>query len=111
MTNLPAQQMAPDIVEAIIEGRQPRTLTVKRLLRGIPLSCADHRAPVGFRGRSDCNFPVTLRSRSSRLRPNPDCDGTYGSQKRDTKNSLLRQVTGTTHYWPVPRHRDCITSG
>src|SRR5262245_13326353 len=40
--------LAPDIVEAIIEGRQPRTLTVKRLLRGIPLSWADQRATFGL---------------------------------------------------------------
>jgi hypothetical protein len=29
--------LAPDIAEAIVEGRQPRILTVKLLLRGIPL--------------------------------------------------------------------------
>jgi site-specific DNA recombinase len=40
--------LAPDIVEAIIEGRQPRTLTVKLLLRGIPLDWADQRAAFGF---------------------------------------------------------------
>jgi hypothetical protein len=34
--------LAPDIVEAIVEGRQPRILTVKLLLRGIPLDWADH---------------------------------------------------------------------
>ena len=28
--------LAPDIVEAIVEGQQPRSLTVKRLLQGIP---------------------------------------------------------------------------
>lgn len=28
--------LAPDIVAAIIEGTQPRSLTVKRLLRGVP---------------------------------------------------------------------------
>jgi DNA invertase Pin-like site-specific DNA recombinase len=39
--------LAPDIVEAIIEGRQPRTLTVRRLLRGIPLSWPDQRATFG----------------------------------------------------------------
>jgi site-specific DNA recombinase len=40
--------LAPDIVEAIIEGRQPRTLTVKLLLRGIPFDWADQRAAFGF---------------------------------------------------------------
>ena len=41
--------LAPDIMEAIIEGRQPRTLTVKLLLRGIPLDWADQRAAFGIR--------------------------------------------------------------
>ena len=40
--------LAPDIVEAIVEGRQPRILTVKLLLRGIPLDWADQRAAFGF---------------------------------------------------------------
>ena len=40
--------LAPNIVEAIIEGRQPRSLTVKRLLRGIPCAWADQRAAFGF---------------------------------------------------------------
>src|SRR5262249_32735797 len=71
--------LAPDIVEAIIEGRQPRTLTGKRLLRGIPLSWADQRDTFGLRGRSRLQFPVTLRSRGSSLRPNPNCEGAYGS--------------------------------
>src|SRR5262249_1820441 len=53
--------------------------SVRYLIRG---TCADGQ---------DCNFPVTLRSRSSRLRPNPNCDGAYGSQKRDTKNSHQRR--------------------
>ncbi len=40
--------LAPDIVEAIVEGHQPRILTVKLLLRGIPLDWADQRAAFGF---------------------------------------------------------------
>ncbi|HEX9321606.1 MAG TPA: recombinase family protein [Xanthobacteraceae bacterium] len=40
--------LAPDIVEAIIEGRQPRSLTVKRLLQGIPCVWADQRAAFGL---------------------------------------------------------------
>jgi site-specific DNA recombinase len=40
--------LAPDIVEAIVEGRQPRILTVKLLLRGIPPDWADQRAAFGF---------------------------------------------------------------
>ncbi len=40
--------LAPDIVEAIIDGRQPRSMTVKRLLQGIPCVWADQRAAFGF---------------------------------------------------------------
>ena len=40
--------LAPNIVETIIEGRQPRSMTVKRLLRGIPCVWADQRAAFGF---------------------------------------------------------------
>jgi site-specific DNA recombinase len=40
--------LAPDIVEAIIDGRQPRSMTVKRLLQGIPCDWADQRAAFGF---------------------------------------------------------------
>jgi hypothetical protein len=40
--------LARDIVEAIIEGRQPRSMTVKRLLQGIPCIWADQRAAFGF---------------------------------------------------------------
>jgi hypothetical protein len=37
--------LAPDIVEAIIEGRQARSLTVKLLLRGIRFRIPLKRAP------------------------------------------------------------------
>jgi hypothetical protein len=40
--------LAPDIVEAIVEGRQPRSLTVKRLLQGIPCTWSEQRAVFGF---------------------------------------------------------------
>jgi hypothetical protein len=40
--------LAPDIVEAIVEGRQPRSLTVRRLLLGIPCAWADQRTAFGF---------------------------------------------------------------
>ena len=41
--------LAPDIVEAIVEGRQPRTLTVKLLLQGTPLDWYDQHAAFGLR--------------------------------------------------------------
>jgi site-specific DNA recombinase len=40
--------LAPDIVEAIVEGRQPRSLTVKQLLKGIPCAWPEQRAAFGF---------------------------------------------------------------
>ena len=40
--------LAPDIIEAIIEGRQPHSLTVTRLLRGIPCSWSEQRGVFGF---------------------------------------------------------------
>jgi site-specific DNA recombinase len=40
--------LAPDIVEAIVQGHQPRSMTVKRLLQGIPCVWADQRAAFGF---------------------------------------------------------------
>ncbi|HEX3422285.1 MAG TPA: hypothetical protein VHS33_02630, partial [Sphingomicrobium sp.] len=42
--------LAPDITAAIIEGRQPATLTGRRLLRApdVPLSWQDQRRYFGF---------------------------------------------------------------
>jgi site-specific DNA recombinase len=40
--------LAPDIIEAILEGRQPADLTVQKLLRGLPLSWTEQRKRLGF---------------------------------------------------------------
>ena len=40
--------LAPDIVEAIVEGRQSRSLTVKRLLKGIAWAWDEQRKTFGF---------------------------------------------------------------
>jgi site-specific DNA recombinase len=40
--------LAPDIVDAIVEGRQPADLTVQKLLRGLPLSWAEQRKRLGM---------------------------------------------------------------
>jgi hypothetical protein len=40
--------LAPDVDEAIVEGRQPRSMTVKRLLQGIPCIWAEQRTALGF---------------------------------------------------------------
>ena len=45
---LPLAWLAPDIVEAILEGRQPRGLTVKRLLAKLPIDWAEQRRVLGF---------------------------------------------------------------
>jgi DNA invertase Pin-like site-specific DNA recombinase len=40
--------LAPDIVESILEGRQPRDLSFKKLCAHIPLSWTEQRAKFGF---------------------------------------------------------------
>jgi DNA invertase Pin-like site-specific DNA recombinase len=40
--------LAPDIVEAVAEGRQPRALTLQRLLNPIPLAWTEQRRCLGF---------------------------------------------------------------
>jgi site-specific DNA recombinase len=40
--------LAPDIVEAILEGRQPRNLTFKKLCSNVPLSWTEQRRQLGF---------------------------------------------------------------
>ena len=40
--------LAPDIVEAILEGRQPRDLSFKKLSNDIPLSWTEQRKQFGF---------------------------------------------------------------
>jgi site-specific DNA recombinase len=40
--------LAPDIVEAILEGRQPRDLSFKKLCTQIPLSWSEQRKQLGF---------------------------------------------------------------
>ncbi len=48
---LPLAFLAPDIVEAILQGRQPVELTVLRLKRiGLPLSWVEQRRLLGFKG-------------------------------------------------------------
>jgi site-specific DNA recombinase len=42
--------LAPDIVEAILEGRQPRDLTFKKLCSNVPFSWTEQRRQFGFSG-------------------------------------------------------------
>src|SRR5262249_57963284 len=69
----------------IVQIRDAQNQEVTRRVRATSRRIASKVAEVLH------DVPVTLRSRSSRLRPNPNCDGAYGSQKRDTKNSHQRR--------------------
>jgi site-specific DNA recombinase len=40
--------LAPDIVEAILDGRQPADLTFRKLTHGLPLSWIEQRRELGF---------------------------------------------------------------
>jgi len=40
--------LAPDIVEAILDGKQPPSLTVEKLLAGIPMEWVEQRRRLGF---------------------------------------------------------------
>ena len=40
--------LAPDIVEAILDGRQPKTLDLKNLLEPLPLRWDIQRKQLGF---------------------------------------------------------------
>ena len=40
--------LAPDIVEAILEGRQPRDLTFEKLTNGLPMVWSEQRKLLGF---------------------------------------------------------------
>jgi len=40
--------LAPDVIGAIVEGRQPPSLTVRLLLQGVPCSWSDQRKAFGF---------------------------------------------------------------
>ena len=35
--------LAPDIVESIVQGKQPRTLTLQQVIRGFPMDWAEQR--------------------------------------------------------------------
>jgi SAM domain (Sterile alpha motif) len=45
---LPLTRLAPDIVEAILDGRQPKGLRLAEMLRNGPLSWEDQRRGFGF---------------------------------------------------------------
>jgi hypothetical protein len=43
-------QLAPDIIEAILNGRQPKTMSLARLQRTFPNAWTDQRKHFGFGG-------------------------------------------------------------
>jgi len=48
---LPLAFLAPDIVEAILDGRQPRDLKVEQLLRSLPINWTLQRQVLGFQAQ------------------------------------------------------------
>jgi hypothetical protein len=40
--------LAPDIIEAVLNGKQPRTLTLQNVVRGFPISWQEQRKVFGF---------------------------------------------------------------
>ena len=48
--------LAPDIVEAILDGRQPPNLTVRKLWRDLPTDWAEQRKRLGFSSRSHRSY-------------------------------------------------------
>ena len=40
--------LAPDIVEAIVEGREPSGMSLEKLVRGMPMVWAEQRELLGF---------------------------------------------------------------
>jgi site-specific DNA recombinase len=48
---LPLAFLAPDIVQAIYEGRQPSDLKVKALSANLPIEWAEQRRALGFPAR------------------------------------------------------------
>ena len=40
--------LAPDIIQAIMDGQQPRALTLQNVVRGFPISWREQRAMFGF---------------------------------------------------------------
>lgn len=40
--------LAPDIIESILDGTQPRDLTLQKVIRGFPCSWPEQRAKFGF---------------------------------------------------------------
>jgi site-specific DNA recombinase len=45
---LPLAFLAPDIVEAILDGRQPQDLKVEQLLKALPIEWGAQRRALGF---------------------------------------------------------------
>jgi hypothetical protein len=43
--------LAPDIVEVILEGREPSWLCLDRLMKGTPMGLAEQREQLGFSAR------------------------------------------------------------
>ncbi len=59
--------LAPDIVEAILDGRQPHDLTVQKLWTNLPTNWSEQRKRLGFPSPTRCKTPPHLgRTRTGR---------------------------------------------
>jgi hypothetical protein len=59
---LPLTCLAPDIIETILDGRQPRGLRLAEMLGNGPMAWSEQRADWGFRNRGkplDCAHPAS----------------------------------------------------
>ena len=48
---IPLAFLAPDIVTAILDGRQPQDLKIKRLFKKLPMDWVEQRRVLGFPAR------------------------------------------------------------
>ncbi len=48
---MPLALLAPEVVEAIVDGREPSGLSLERLVKGLPMVWEEQRERFGFAGR------------------------------------------------------------
>jgi hypothetical protein len=57
--------LAPEIIEAIMDGRQPARMTMAGLLKGFPVVWAEQRARLGAERLDTCERAPTSASESA----------------------------------------------
>ena len=61
--------LAPDIVEAILDGSQPADLTLRRLCRDLPMSWAEQRTQLAQKNRPWALHSCATATPSATVRP------------------------------------------